>query len=39
MPGPIPGRGGRRVEQTGGKIMSAHVYCNEKSDGVDYSQV
>jgi hypothetical protein len=30
MPGPIPGRGGRRTRQTGGKILPAHGYRNEK---------
>jgi hypothetical protein len=26
MPRPVPGRGGRRAEQTSGEILSAHVY-------------
>jgi hypothetical protein len=30
MPGPILGLGGRRVGQTGGEILPAHVYRNEK---------
>jgi hypothetical protein len=30
MPGPIPGRGGRRAGQTGGEILPAHVYHNEE---------
>jgi hypothetical protein len=30
MPEPIPGWGGRRAEQTGGKILPTHVYCNEE---------
>jgi hypothetical protein len=30
MPEPIPGQGGRRVRQTGGEIVSAHVYHNEE---------
>jgi hypothetical protein len=30
MLGPIPGRGGRWVGQTGGEIMPAHVYRNEE---------
>jgi hypothetical protein len=30
MPETVPGRGGRRVRQTGGKILSAHVYHNEE---------
>jgi hypothetical protein len=30
MPGPVLGRGGRPVRQTGGEIMHAHVYCNEE---------
>jgi hypothetical protein len=30
MPGPIPGRGGRRVGQTGSKILPAHDYHHEE---------
>jgi hypothetical protein len=30
MPGPVPGRGGRWVRQTGSKILPAHVYHNEE---------
>jgi hypothetical protein len=30
MPEPIPGRGGRRVRWTGGKILHVHVNHNEK---------
>jgi hypothetical protein len=29
-PGPVPGQGGSRVGQTGGKILPAHVYRNEE---------
>jgi hypothetical protein len=31
MPGPISGRGGRRVGQTGGEILPAHIYYNEEN--------
>jgi hypothetical protein len=30
MPGPIPGRLGRRNGQTGGAILQAHIYRNEE---------
>jgi hypothetical protein len=30
MLGPISGQGGRRVGQTGGKILPAHIYRNEE---------
>jgi hypothetical protein len=30
MPGPILGRGGRRVAQTSGEILHAHIYRNEE---------
>jgi hypothetical protein len=30
MPGPILGRGGRRVRQTCGELLPAHVYCNKE---------
>jgi hypothetical protein len=30
VPGPILGRGGRRVGQIGGEILHAHIFCNEK---------
>jgi hypothetical protein len=30
MHGPVPGWGGRRVRQTGGEILLAHVYHNEE---------
>jgi hypothetical protein len=30
MPRPVLGRGGRRVRQTGGEILLAHVYHNEE---------
>jgi hypothetical protein len=30
MPGPVPGQGGRRVRQTGGVILRAHVYHNKE---------
>jgi hypothetical protein len=30
MPGPAPGRGGRRNGYTGGEILPAHIYHNEE---------
>jgi hypothetical protein len=30
MPGPVMGQGRRRVRQTGGEILPAHVYRNEE---------
>jgi hypothetical protein len=30
MPGSIPGQGGRRAGQAGGKILPTHVYRNEE---------
>jgi hypothetical protein len=30
MVGPFPGHGGKRVGQTGGKILHVHVYYNEE---------
>jgi hypothetical protein len=30
MPRPVPGRGGRHAEQTGGEILPTHVDCNEE---------
>jgi hypothetical protein len=30
MRGPVPGRGGRQNELTGGEIPLAHVYHNEE---------
>jgi hypothetical protein len=30
MPGPIPGREGRQVGQTSGKILPGYIYHNEE---------
>jgi hypothetical protein len=30
MPVPVPGRGGRRAKQTGGKILPAYIYRNKE---------